>query len=74
MHNIIVFFMKLMARALGSRFYENFHMTDTLATLYDEGMLARASGFVFEYENEAIGIYILRYENNIKDNIGGRWN
>jgi hypothetical protein len=74
MHKILVFLFKIIAKALGVNFHENFHMTNALTTLYDEGMYARGSGFVFEGEDQVVGIYLVTYHSNVEDNIGGRWN
>jgi hypothetical protein len=74
MHKIIAVALKLIARILGANFHENFHMTQALASLYDDGMLARGSGFVFEDGDKAVGIYVVTYHSNESDNLGGRWN
>ena len=74
MHKIIALALKLIARIVGLNFHENFHMTQALSSLYDEGMLARASGFVFEDGETAVGIYVVTYHPNDSDNLGGRWN
>jgi len=74
MYKVIRYLLRTIARVINVNFHENFHMTEALISLYEDGMMARASGFVFDAGDEILGLYVIRYKSNITDNIGGRWN
>jgi hypothetical protein len=74
LNKLIVTLLKLMARMVGSDFHQDFHMRNALNSIYEEGVMARGSGFVFEDGEKTIGIYVVTYESAVRDNINGRWN
>lgn len=74
MHNLLYILLRVLSRMLGSRFYDDFSLRGAMNSMYEEGVTSRASGFVFEGEDGAFGIYLLRYGAVADENLDGRWN
>jgi len=72
----IAFFMiKLLADLAGVKTHQDFDMTQSSGDLYSQGIRMMASGFVSpRSDNEAIGVYVIRYQPTIQENKYGRYN
>lgn len=62
------------AGMFGSKVHEDFDLTESAEVLYGEGVLMMATGFVFADYDEAVGLYLIKYRPNMKENRYGRYN
>lgn len=72
---LLILIVRSLSNLMNRKFHENFDMTDSSNDLYQQGIRMIASGFVIpRQDDEAIGVYIVRYQPNAKGNRYGRYN
>lgn len=71
---IILLLLRALARSSRSTFFENVDLKLALEQVADDGIAAKAHGFVFESKNLASGVYLIDYNLDILENKYGRYN
>ena len=65
---------ELVAGSFGFSVHPQFDLTQSADLLYQEGVIMKATGFVFADGEDATGLYIVKYVSSNQENKYGRYN
>ena len=63
-----------LAGTLKLKVHSDFDLTQSAEALYGEGVVMMATGFVFPDNEQAAGLYLVRYRSTNQENRYGRYN